>query len=94
MAWTGDAETSADGGTAADGSFVLAVPEDGTFAILIYLPPRGQCTLIGRYKEDTGFTSSRAEATEIAVQGEDVTGIQIRLPEGWEELPYIEHCAQ
>ena len=93
-AWTGDRASSSSGGTAANGDFVLAVPGDGRFTILIYVPPRGSCTFIGRYEEDTGFTSSQSDATRIDVRGDDVTGIVVRLPEGWEQIPYIEHCAR
>ena len=80
--------------TVADGGFVIAIPAEGYYAIAIYPPPTGACTMIGWYEEDTGFTVSRRDRTYVEVRGGDVEGISIRLPDAWWELEPIEHCAE
>ncbi len=77
----------------ADGGFVIAVPAEGWYTIAIYPPPTGACTLIGWYEEDAGFTASRSHASYIGVQGGNVEGVTVRLPEAWWELEPIGYCA-
>lgn len=79
--------------TVADGGFVIAVPAEGWYAIAIYPPPAGACTMIGWYEEDAGFAVSGG-ATYVEVRGGDVEGISVRLPDAWWELEPIEHCAE
>ena len=53
--------------------------------VVVATPPRH----IGWYGEG-GFTTDRAQATVIEVDGADVTGIEIRLPANPADLPTIE----
>jgi len=77
----------------ADGRFVIAVPVEGWYYISIHPPPTDACTLLGWYEEDIGFTASRRHASGIGVQGGNVEGITVRLPEAWWELEPIDICA-
>ena len=80
--------------TVADGGFAIAVPAEGWYAIAIYPPPTGACTMIGWYEETAGFTASRRDRTYVQVRGGDAEGIAVRLPDAWWELEPIEHCAE
>ena len=71
-----------------DGTFDIVV-SDGAFTIGIYVLEAGAWRHIGWYGEG-GFTTDREQATVIEVDGEDVTGLEIRLPADPEDLPTIE----
>ena len=76
-------------GIGPDGKGRVAVP-DGRYALEIteyyFRQPRRH---LGWYGEG-GFTTDRAQATVIEVDGADVTGIEIRLPANPADLPTIE----
>ena len=71
-----------------DGSRV-AVP-DGSYILEIYEFDPSALRLIGWYG-DGGFTAEREQATVIEVDGADVTGIEIRLPNDPADLPTSEY---
>ena len=90
-AWSDEANSGGDSTTQPDGTFAIAVP-DGFFTLDIYANTGEDCTFVGWYGND-GFTTVRESATRIEVDGTDVTGIEITLPAGPDELPFIEWCA-
>ena len=70
-----------------DGTFKLHVLDDRTYRIDVR---SGRCeeepiSILGSYDSVAGFTRQLApgESTHIAIEGEDVTGIHVRLP-AWE----------
>ena len=89
-AWQGE-DINGYGTTAPDGTFDIRVPA-GRFTLDVYVD-RGECSFVGWYGP-RGFTTTRRHATRIEIDGADVTGIEIRLPEDRKELPYIEHCSK
>ena len=74
-----------DGRTApvsADGTFDIA-HGNGAFALQIWIGQgAGGRRSVGWYGGESGFTLDREQATEIVVDGADVTGVEIRLPAG------------
>ena len=84
-AWQGD-DINGYGVTAPDGTFDIRVP-DGKFSLDVYVD-EGECSFVGWYGPG-GFTTTRRHATRIEIDGADVTGIEIRLPDDRKELPYI-----
>ena len=90
-AWSGDADTSGFATTRGDGTFAIGVP-DGTFTLDIYANTGEDCTFVGWYGPN-GFTITRGSAALVVVDGGDVSGIEIILPQPREELPFIEWCA-
>ena len=77
-------------GIGTDGKARTAVP-DGRYVLVIseFSFSTGSRRL-GWYGGATGFTTDRAEATVIEVDGANVTGIQIHLPADPADLPTIE----
>ena len=80
-------ERLADDGTitAADGTFSLSVLDEITYWILVDSASceGGIGLTLGSYDSVTGFTTlgsyDRGDSTHVVVQGEDVTGIHVRL---------------
>ena len=79
--------TSKFGGSAADGTFDL-FHRDGTFTLRVYARDGEGWRHIGWY-EDDGFTTIDYRATEIELDGADVTGIEIRLHRDSAEMPTV-----
>ena len=91
-AWSGQLSTSGSTVTQTDGSFAIAVP-DGSFTLDIHASAAEDCTFVGRYGPD-GFTTVRESATlVVVVDGADISGIEIVLPQELDDLPFIEWCA-
>lgn len=70
---------------ARNGRFALR-PPDSTYRLQVtrYCPP--ESVELGWYEEESGFTREESEATPIAVDGSDLSGIVIRLPGTVREL--------
>ena len=66
-----------------DGTFATALG-DGAFTIQLWVwhGTEGGSRSIGWYGGESGFTIDREHATEIVVDGADVTDVEIRLPAG------------
>ena len=77
--------------TGADGSFLARVP-NGSYSINVYAVVSRECTLVGWYGPG-GFTTNAAEIIPVEVKDQDIQGIEIKLPDDPENLPYIEECA-
>ena len=77
--------------TGADGSFLARVP-NGSYTINVYAVVSRECTLVGWYGPG-GFTTNAAEIIPVEVKDQNVQGIEIKLPDDPENLPYIEQCA-
>ena len=90
-AWQGEVSTSGYGITTSDGTFVIAVL-DGSFTLDVNLITGDDCTLVGWYGPG-GFTTLNDSAIRIQIDGANVEGITIRLPEQPDELPYHEWCS-
>ena len=80
--------SSTFGGSAADGTFDLFHP-GGTFLIWVYAWEGEGWRHIGWYEHD-GFTTTDHRATEIELDGADVTSIEIRLHRDPVEMPTVE----
>ena len=76
------------GGSAADGTFDL-FHRNGAFTIMVYARDGDGWRHIGWY-EDDGFTTIDHRATEIELDGADVTGIEVRLHRDPDEMPTVE----
>lgn len=76
--WGGSTDNSKLGRTSADGTFDIP-HQNGTFVIRVYSWKEAAWHLVGYYGEG-GFTFDEEEATEIEIDGADLTGIEIRLP--------------
>ena len=76
------------GRTDPDGAFDLHVL-DGALTIRVYIQRAGWHH-IGWYSSEDGFTTDPAQATEIELDAADVTGIKIRLPADFANLPSIQ----
>ena len=76
------------GQTDRDGAFDLYVL-DGALTIRIYIQRAGW-HYIGWYGSEGGFTTDRDQATVIELDGVDVSGIEIRLPVDFADLPTIQ----
>ena len=84
--WGGSTDNSKFQGISADGTF--GIPhQNGMYVIRIYIWQDEAWRHIGWYGGETGFTGEREQATEIEVDGADVTGIAIHLPADPAELP-------
>ena len=90
-AWSGDAATSGASTTQPDGAFAIAVP-DGSLTLDIHANTGEDCTFVGWYGPD-GFTTVPESATLVVVDGADISGIEIILPQPRDDLPFIEWCA-
>ena len=90
-AWSGDADTSGVSTTQRDGTFAIAVP-DGSLTLDIHANTGEDCTFVGWYGPN-GFTTVPGSATLVVVDGADVSGIEIILPQQRDDLPFIEWCA-
>lgn len=77
--------------TGADGSFLARVP-NGSYIINVYAEVSRECTLVGWYGPG-GFTTNAAEIIPAVVEDQNVQGIEIRLPDDSENLPFVEQCA-
>ncbi|MYH67735.1 MAG: carboxypeptidase regulatory-like domain-containing protein [Dehalococcoidia bacterium] len=77
--WGGSTDSSKFGTTSADGTFDIP-QQNGTFVLRVYVSTGEGWRLVGWYGGETGFTSNRADATSIEIDGTSVTGIEIRLP--------------
>ena len=66
--------------TGDDGSFSLRVHE-GAFLLEVHTPDGEGTRHAGWYADEVGFTPRRDQATPIQVEGEDLAGISIRLPD-------------
>ncbi len=67
--------------TARDGSFLIRVPDESYFLLV----GNDDCNYVGAY-ESGGFTQYTNEGTPVQVDGSDVTGIEIILPDDPNEL--------
>ena len=79
--------------TSADGSFEIPLP-DGPYTLSIYVPLDHDfvhCGLVG-YVTPQGLSKLRHTATQVEVEGADVIGIEIKVPEGVWDLPIIAGC--
>ena len=90
-AWQGDIDNSGFARTGPDGAFDIRVP-DGSFTLDVYTDIDAGCTFVGRYGPG-GFTTVRGDATRIEVGGANVTGIEMKLPDDADQLPFIEGCS-
>ena len=70
------------GHTETDGSFVIRVPDESYYLLI----GNADCNFVGAY-DSTGFTRYTSEGTPVVVDGADVTGIAIILPDYPNELP-------
>ena len=81
-----------------EGEFALSVPQDGSYILTIHRPAAAGCRPLGWYALETGFTVDRRQVAAVVVEGEDVTGVVIRLPASVDESPTIgrppTHCAR
>ncbi len=77
--------------TGADGSFLARVP-NGSYTVNVYAVVSRECTLVGWYGPD-GFTTNASEIIPVEVKDQNVQGIEIKLPDDPDNLPYIEQCA-
>ena len=66
--------------TGDDGSFSLRVHE-GAFLLEVHTPDGEGTRHAGWYAHEVGFTPRRDQATPIQIEGEDLAGISIRLPD-------------
>ena len=60
---------------------------EGSYAVHVFLQSGDRSWAIGWYGGETGFTTSRDQATVIEVTGADVTDIEIHLPADPADLP-------
>ncbi len=90
-AWSGEASTSGFATTQSDGTFAITVP-DGSFTLDIHANTSETCTFVG-WHGPGGFTTMSESATLIVVDGADVSGIEITLPQQLDDLPFIEWCS-
>ena len=90
-AWSGEASTSGFATTQSDGTFAITVP-DGSFTLDIHANTSETCTFVG-WHGPGGFTTMRESVTLIVVDGADVSGIEITLPQQLDDLPFIEWCS-
>ena len=77
--------------TGAGGSFLARVP-NGSYTVNVYAEVSEECTLVGWYGPG-GFTTNAAEIIPVEVEEQNIQGIEIKLPDDPENLPYIEQCA-
>jgi len=90
-AWSGNADTSGVSTTQRDGTFAIAVP-DGSFTLDIHANTGEDCTFVG-WSGPGGFTTVPGSATPVVVDGADISGVEIILPQQRDDLPFIEWCA-
>ena len=90
-AWQGETYNSGYGETGADGVFDIRVP-DGSFTLDVYAIS-GECSFLGWYDGSGSITTSRSLAVKIIVDGANIEGIEIRLPERPDQLTPIEWCS-
>lgn len=83
-AWQGNVISSGFGRTRLDGTFHIWVP-DGTFTLDIYT----EDNCVGWYDGGNSITTSRTSAAKLTVDGENLRGIEIRLPRPPSELRRI-----
>ena len=77
------------GTTASDGSFNISVSDDSYFLVVGYeLMGDANCYFVGAYGPG-GYTWDISKGTPIKVEGADVTGIEITLPNELSKLPVI-----
>ena len=91
-AWQeGETYNEGYGETGADGVFDIRVP-DGSFTLDVYAIS-GECSFVGWYDGAGSITTSRSLAVTIVVNGANIEGIEIRLPERPDQLTPIEWCS-
>ena len=90
-AWQGEAVQNGYDDTGADGTFDIRVP-DGSFNLDVYAIS-GECSFVGWYDGSGSITTSRSQAVKIVVNGANIEGIEIRLPERPDQLTPIEWCS-
>ena len=86
--WGGSTDNSKFVGNSPDGTFEIP-HQNGTFTLRIYTLEEGVWRHFGWYGGETGFTADFAQATEIEVDGANVTGIEIRLAADPADLPTV-----
>ena len=86
--WGGSERNSKFAGNSSDGTFEIP-HQNGDFILRIYTLEERVWRQIGWYGGETGFTADFAQATEIEVDGADVTGIEIHLPAEPADLPTV-----
>ena len=83
------------GESAPDGTFSIGLAKNGSFRVEVYAVDGSElCNLVGWYAEGTGFTTTLGDATYLAVEGGQVTGIDIPLPPEIELNPRAGYCFQ
>lgn len=90
-AWQGEADNSGYGETGADDVFEIEVP-NGTFTLDVYAGS-AECNFVGWYDGAGSIATSDSEAAKIVVNGANIEGIEIRLPERPDQLTPIAWCA-
>ena len=73
-----------------DGSFFTRA-KNGSFVIYVYRGRFDQCYFIGWHGGE-GLVSRMEQATVIEIDGADVDGIEIKLPDAPENIPYLTPC--
>ena len=76
--------------TGADGRMRLWVPDDLYMLEIVEYSDGAGTRLIGWYGGEAGFTTDRLQAMAVAVDGADVTGIEVHLPADPRDLATIE----
>lgn len=76
--------------TGADGTFLARVP-NGSYTVNVYAVVSRECTLVGWYGPG-GFTTNAADIIPVEVEDQNIQGIEIKLPDDPEKLPYIGEC--
>ena len=73
-----------------DGSFFTRA-KNGSFVIHVYRGRFNQCSFIGWHGGE-GLVSRIEQATVIEIDGADVDGIEVKLPDSPENIPYLTPC--
>ena len=90
-AWQDDNKNGA-AATEADGTFLIRVPE-GSFTLDVYTDFNAGCTFVGWYDGAGGLAAERSGAATVVLKYASVEGIEIRLPDYPDRLPFIEWCS-
>ena len=89
-AWQGEMGSSGYGETGKDGTFDIRVP-NGEFTLDIYAGPG--CSFVGWYDDSGSITAIRNQTFKVTVDGENIAGMEIALPDSPDDLPRIEWCS-